>query len=264
MTAAILLALAFMLAVMACAFVFQRAAGNTGWVDVFWTFGTGAAGAAVALWPADGEPARRWLIAALVLVWSLRLGLHVALRVARNPEDARYADFRTKWGEHYQRNLFGLIMAQPPVSALICLSIALAARAPGPLGLRDAAGAMILVIAIAGEAIADRQLDAFKRAHQGRHAICDAGLWGWSRHPNYFFEWFGWLAYPVIGLDPARPLTWATLLAPTLMYLVLRYGTGVPPLEASMLKSRGGAFRAYQARVSAFFPLPPKSSGAAR
>jgi steroid 5-alpha reductase family enzyme len=259
MLAATLIVLAFMLAVMACAFFFQRAAGNTGWVDVFWTFGTGAAGAAIALWPADGGlPARRWLIAVLVLAWSLRLGLHVALRVAATSEDARYADFRKRWGARYERNLFGLVMAQPPVTALVCLSIALAARAPGPLGWRDATGVAVLVTAILGEALADRQLDAFKRANHGRHAICDQGLWGWSRHPNYFFEWLGWLAYPVIGLDPSRPLTWATLLAPALMYLVLRFGAGVPPLEASMLKSRGEAFRAYQARVSAFFPLPPK------
>src|SRR4051794_13898183 len=118
MLTATLLVLAFMLALMACAFFFQKAAGNTGWVDVFWTFGTGVAGAAIALWPTDGGlPARRWLIAALVLVWALRLGLHVALRVASTPEDARYSDFRAKWGDHYRRNLFGLIMAQPPVSA---------------------------------------------------------------------------------------------------------------------------------------------------
>jgi steroid 5-alpha reductase family enzyme len=261
MIAATLIVLAFMAAVMACAFVVQKAVNNTGWVDVFWTFGTGAAGAAMALWPADAAalPARRLLIAALVLAWSLRLGLHVALRVASSPEDARYADFRARWGDRYQRNLFALVMAQPPVSALICLSIGLAARAPGPLNARDAAGLLILVLAIAGEAVADRQLAAFKRAGHGRRAICDRGLWGWSRHPNYFFEWLGWLAYPVIGLDPARPLSWATLLAPLLMYLVLRFGTGVPPLEASMLRSRGEAFRRYQARVSAFFPLPPKA-----
>jgi steroid 5-alpha reductase family enzyme len=263
MALAVGMVLAFMLAVMACVWAAQKAVGNTGWVDVFWTFGTGLAGAAVAVWPADGLAARQWLIAVLVLVWSLRLGLYVALRVASTAEDPRYADFRARWGARYQRNLFGLVMAQPPVSALICLSVAVAARAPGPLGPRDAAGALILILAIAGEALADRQLVAFKRAHRGRQAICDEGLWGWSRHPNYFFEWLGWLAYPVIGLDPSRPLTWATLLAPILMYLVLRFGTGVPPLEASMLKSRGAAFRAYQARVSAFFPLPPKTGAAA-
>jgi steroid 5-alpha reductase family enzyme len=260
MAGLLLAVLAFMLAVMAAAFVFQRTVRNTGWVDVFWTFGTGAAGVAAALWtPAGGPPGpRHWLVAALVAAWSLRLGGYVALRVARGPEDARYQTFRETWGGDYDRNLACLLAAQPPVSALLCWAVALAAQSPGGLGFRDLLGVLILLAAIAGEGIADRQLSAFKRAGHGHGAICDSGLWGWSRHPNYFFEWLGWLAYPAIALDPSNPWTWASLAAPTAMFAVLRFGTGAPPLEASMLKSRGEAFRAYQARVSIFFPLPPK------
>jgi steroid 5-alpha reductase family enzyme len=151
-------------------------------------------------------------------------------------------------------------MAQPSVSALLCLAVALAAHAPGPLGVRDLSAVLIMAVAVGGESLADRQLTAFKTAPHAKGAICEDGLWGWSRHPNYFFEWLGWLAYPVIALAPSQPLSWATLIAPAIMFLVLRWGTGVPPLEASMLKSRGAAFRAYQGRVSAFFPLPPKPS----
>jgi steroid 5-alpha reductase family enzyme len=90
--------------------------------------------------------------------------------------------------------------------------------------------------------------------------VCDLGLWAWSRHPNYFFEWLGWFAYPAFAIDLSGryPWGWATLLAPVLMFLVLRFGTGVPPLEAHMLRSRGQAYRAYQARVAAFLPRPPK------
>jgi steroid 5-alpha reductase family enzyme len=78
--------------------------------------------------------------------------------------------------------------------------------------------ALILLIGIAGEALADAQLRNFRidPAHQGR--VCDVGLWRWSRHPNYFFEWFGWLAYPVIAISIEDPLYypwgWASLLAP--------------------------------------------------
>jgi steroid 5-alpha reductase family enzyme len=96
------------------------------------------------------------------------------------------------------------------------------------------------------------------KAKPNHGVINDTGLWSWSRHPNYFFEWFGWLAYPAIGFDPANIASWATWVAPALIYLILRHATGVPALEQSMLKSRGDAFRAYQARVSAFIPFPPK------
>ena len=109
-----------------------------------------------------------------------------------------------------------------------------------------------------GEAVADGQMKAFRASAGHKGQVMDRGLWSWSRHPNYFFQWLGWLAYPVIALDPARPLTWLSLAAPVVMYGVLRYVSGVPPLEAAMLKSRGERFRDYQARVSVFFPLPPR------
>ncbi len=86
------------------------------------------------------------------------------------------------------------------------------------------------------------------------------GLWAWSRHPNYFFQTLGWLAYPVIALVPPGS-SWLGLIAlsgPVLMYWLLVHVSGIPPLEREMLASRGDAFRAYQASTSAFFPLPPR------
>ncbi|MBL8551160.1 MAG: DUF1295 domain-containing protein [Hyphomonadaceae bacterium] len=248
-----------MLAVMLAAWALQRTLSNSGWVDVFWTFGTGAACAAMALWPAPAESAgRQWLAAALGIVWSLRLGLYIAARVARSAEDARYAHLKRTWGADYQRRLFGFVLAQAPATALMTLSVFVAAHAgAGELGARDALGALILAIAIAGEGLADEQMRRFK-ARDERGPIMEEGLWGWSRHPNYFFEWLGWLAYPAMAFDPGQPITWLTWIAPLLMYVILRHGTGVPALEGSMLRTRGDAFRDYQARVSVFFPRPPR------
>jgi steroid 5-alpha reductase family enzyme len=91
--------------------------------------------------------------------------------------------------------------------------------------------------------------------------VCDAGLWRWSRHPNYFFEWFGWLAYPLIGPSTDYPWGWATLSAPVFMYWILVHVTGIPPLEQQMLRSRGARYRDYQSRTSMFFPRPPQKGG---
>ena len=99
-------------------------------------------------------------------------------------------------------------------------------------------------------------MNAF-RAKGLKGGLMDQGLWAWSRHPNYFFQWLGWVAYPVIAVRPDRPLTWLSLTAPVVMFGLLRYVSGVPPLETAMLASRGEAFRDYQRRVSPFFPLPP-------
>jgi steroid 5-alpha reductase family enzyme len=258
----------FLLAVMSGAWLCQRAAGNVGWVDVFWTFGTGAAGVLLSLAPVSHPAgARQWLVAALAAVWSLRLGLYVAFRVAKAPdEDRRYQDLRRQWGAAFQRKLLPFVLLQAPVALLLALAIMLAARAPWPdLTACDALGVLILIVAIGGEALADEQMRRFKASNPPKDAINDRGLWAWSRHPNYFFEWFGWLAYPVILM--AHPAVYllgsAAWGAPVLMYLVLDRGTGVPPLEAQMLKSRGAAFRDYQARTSRFFLWPPRSNTAA-
>jgi steroid 5-alpha reductase family enzyme len=256
-----------LLAVMASAWLVQRLANNAGWIDVFWSFGTGAAAVWLALGPPPAPPGpRQWLVAGLAAVWSLRLGLYMALRVAGSrEEDRRYAELRRRWGAAFQGRLLPFVLVQAPVGLLLAAAVALAARAPWPAFTPfDALGAAILAAAILGEAVADEQMRRFKASSPPRAAIMDRGLWAWSRHPNYFFEWLGWLAYPVILMDQAAvyPLGWAAWGAPVLMYLVLDRGTGVPPLEAAMLQSRGDAFRAYQARTSRFFPRPPRKPSA--
>ena len=245
---------------MAAGWAFQAWRGNGGWTDVFWSFGMGGVGALAAL--RDGPlTARQILVAVLVALWSVRLGLHIRRRVMTTPEDARYAKFRTDWAPHFQRGMFWFLQQQAAGGALLLISVVAAAHNPAPgLTALDALGGAVLIIAILGEGFADGQLHAFARNPANRDKVCDVGLWRWSRHPNYFFEWLGWVAYPLIAIDLSGPYPWtvAALIAPAAMFVILRFVTGVPPLEAHMLASRGEAFRAYQARVSIFFPLPPR------
>ena len=250
---------------MGIAWVVQQRTGNSGWVDTIWTFAVGLTGAGSALWPVAGEMPnpRQWLVAALVAIWSLRLGVHIAIRTAAITDDPRYAAFAKEWGVHSARRMFVFLQNQGFGSIPLVFAIFVAARFPmSTLRLQDYVGALILFAGIAGEALADAQLKRFREQVANKGRVCDAGLWRWSRHPNYFFEWFGWLAYPVIALSVNYPLQypwgWATLLAPAFMYWILVYVTGIPPLEAQMLRSRGDRYRAYQSRTSAFFPMPPQ------
>ncbi len=259
-------------AIMAVAWICQRQAGNAGWVDVFWTAGMGVAGVILALAPIAGAPwptGRQYLIAALVAIWSLRLAIHLAIRVSNGPEDARYANFRKAWRPRFQARLFWFLQIQALAAILLAASVLLAARNPAPsIRIADWLGAAILAVAILGEGAADAQLRRFKSVAANRGRVCDIGLWGWSRHPNYFFEWFGWLAYPVMAIDPTGSYQWGWLAfsAPAFMYWLLVHVSGIPPLEEQMLRSRGGAYRVYQAATNAFFPLPRRRipSGAAK
>jgi steroid 5-alpha reductase family enzyme len=248
-------------ALMAFAFLVQQRTGNSGWVDTIWTFAVGLVGAASALWPVAGASAnaRQVLVAALVAIWSLRLGLHIAARTAHIADDPRYAAFAEKWGVNSARRMFIFLQNQAFGSIPLVFAIFVAAHVPtAGLGWRDYLCAAILFAGIAGEGISDAQLKSFRQNPANKGRVCDIGLWRWSRHPNYFFEWFCWLAYPVIALSLDDPWSFATLLAPAFMYWILVYVTGIPPLEEQMLRSRGERYRDYQARTSAFFPLPPK------
>jgi len=246
---------------MAGAWLVQQRTGNSGWVDTIWTFSVGFVGVSGALWPVAGASpnARQWLVAGLVAIWSLRLGVHIAVRTAGITDDPRYAAFASEWGADSPRRMFVFLQNQGLGSIPLVFAIFVAARFPGDaLGLQDYLGALILLAGIAGEALADAQLKSFRANPANKGQVCDIGLWRWSRHPNYFFEWFGWLAYPVIGLASGYPWGWASLLAPIFMYWILVHVTGIPPLEAQMLRSRGDRYRDYQSRTSRFFPLPPQ------
>ena len=249
-------------AIMALAWWLQYRTQNSGWADVSWSFGTGLTGLLLALWPVGGEGGisnRQMLVAVLVAIWSIRLGLYIHHRTKTGPEDARYAKLRETWGDHFQTQLFRFLQIQAVAAFPLILTMGVAAHQPAPgLRLSDGLGALALAVAILGEGIADDQLRRFKQDPANRGTVCDVGLWRWSRHPNYFFEWLGWLAYPLIALSTDYAWGWASLLGPALIYFLLVYVSGIPPLEEHMLASRGDLFRAYQKRTSPFFPLPPK------
>lgn len=246
---------------MTVAWAVQLRTGQSGWIDAIWSFSVGVVGAAAALVPMagqEGPTARQMLVAACVFAWSVRLGLHIARRTLRGGDDARYQALREEWGKNFVLRLFLFLQVQAAAALVLVISALVAARNTAPLGWGDALGLAILAVAVIGEAAADAQLARFARSSSAKGAVCESGLWRYSRHPNYFFEWLAWLSYPVIavGLPADNLYGLIALIGPALIYWLLVHVSGIPPLEAHMLKSRGAAFADYQRRVSAFFPGP--------
>ena len=240
--------------VMAIAWAVQRRTKNAGVVDVLWTLGLGGFGVLYAVL-ADGWAPRRVMVGALVGLWSLRLASHLARRVASEPEDGRYRDLRESIGAGIDRWLFFFFQAQALLAALLSYAYLIPAQAAHE-GWRvwDVVGASLLVVSLVGESVADRQLAAWRSDPAKRGKTCRAGLWAYSRHPNYFFEWIHWLAYPVISIG--LPYGWVVWFAPAVMYVFVVYVTGIPPTEAQSVRSRGDDYRQYQKDVNAFFPGP--------
>jgi steroid 5-alpha reductase family enzyme len=249
--------------IMAAAWYAQQKTGNSGWVDVTWSFGVGGVASVAAVLP-FGHNWPHWrqiAVAILAATWCLRLGLHIARRNRAATNDPRYRDLTAQWGSGARRRMFWFLQSQAGIGIILAISIIVAAHNLNPdLRIQDLIGLVTLTVAIVGEALADHQLRTFKRVNANRDAVCDIGLWRWSRHPNYFFEWLSWLAYPIIAVDFAGdyPFGWIALAAPLCMYWVLVHVSGIPPLEEHMLRSRGEMFRAYQKRTHLFFPFPLK------
>jgi steroid 5-alpha reductase family enzyme len=233
-----------------------RRLDNYGIVDVAWPYAFAPVALGYAL-GTDGAAGRRLALATMVGLWSLRLGTHLGRRVWRHhpEEDGRYRQLRRDWAENFSARMFGFFQLQALSVAGLALPFLLAMRNsaafPRPL---EIAGMILWCVALGGEALADRQLARFKR-HAPRGAVCDAGLWRYSRHPNYFFEWLVWVAFFVFA--SSSPWGWLGVIAPAAMLFLLLRVTGIPLTEEQAVRSKGEAYRRYQQRTYDFMPCRP-------
>lgn len=198
---------------------------------------------------------RKILILSLGALWSLRLGIFLAIRVgSHHPvEDSRYTKLRAKYEPHVGRRMFGFFQFQAVSVPILALPFFLSLQSKGEgFYFPEIAGALVVLLSLFGEAMADRQADRFKKDPANREKVCKVGLWRYSRHPNYFFEWGIWMGFGIMAL--ATPWGFLGLSSPLIMYLLLTKVTGIPPAEAQSLKKRGEEYRKYQRETNAFFP----------
>jgi steroid 5-alpha reductase family enzyme len=229
---------------------------NAGIVDVGWAC---AFTVVVAIFIIAGPaPASSWgPIAGVVVVWSLRLGAHLVERgAATGPEEGRYRDLRARWAANADRRFLIFFQAQALLVAVLAIAFVLPFAALPERDWLRVLGMIVAVTGLIGETIADYQLTEFKADPANRGRVCDVGLWGYSRHPNYFFEVLLWLGLAVYSL--AYPYGALALIAPAVILVSILRVTGIPATEAQAVRSRGDQYRAYQLRVSALIPWRPK------
>ena len=247
---------AAMALLMAAGWRWQRRHRNAGIVDVLWAGGLAFA-ALLAGATGSGSPTARLAAAVLGGSWSCRLAWHLWRRVRKEPEDGRYRHLRAHWQGH-QGKFFLFFQAQALLVLLFALPFVAVAAAPAD-GFSPwfAGGVALWVAGVLGESVADRQLARFRADPRHRGKTCREGLWRYSRHPNYFFEWLHWFAYP--ALAAGSPWAWAAWLGPVVMYVFLRWFSGVPFTEAQALRTRGEDYRDYQRRTPMLIPWFPRS-----
>ena len=232
------------------AWLIASARRNVGLVDVFWSLFFLAGTVVYALLTAARGPRALWVLA-LVLVWSLRLTIHLARRNWSAPEDYRYQLIRARnqpgftWKSLYL--VFGL---QVVLAWIISAPLLGALLGRQPFGALDLLGVLLSGFGIGYEGLADFQLQRFKAAAGNAGQVMDRGLWRYSRHPNYFGECCVWWGFYLLAASAGA---WWSLYSPLLMTILLLKVSGVALLEKDIAERRP-AYREYIARTNPFFP----------
>jgi steroid 5-alpha reductase family enzyme len=210
-------------------FVFALIRKDNSIIDIFW--GTGFI--VIALYSFIRNPEieiRRTIVTLLIILWGIRLSVHIYLRNHGKEEDFRYRKWRETWKWFILRSYLQIFMLQGLLMIIIASPVYfINFYSNGIPGIWDTLGLMIFGTGFLLEAFADYQLTAFKKDPSNHGKILTSGLWKYSRHPNYFGETLVWLGLCFYTLS--IPNGWMTLISPVVITLVLRYVSGVPMLE---------------------------------
>lgn len=194
------------------------------------------------------------LVLGLVMIWGFRLSYHIAQRIrATTMEDKRYVAMRSKWrsGNEDLAIYLRIYLTQGLLATIVSLPVLVIAVAPVAIPPPFlVVGLLLWLVGFSLEVLADRQLRRFIRnpAHKGQ--LMTAGLWRYSRHPNYFGELTQWWAIGLIGL--ALPLGWIGLIGPLLISYLIIFVSGVPPMEKAFAGRAG--WDEYRRRTSVLIP----------
>lgn len=249
------------LAVIYMVFIWCLAKEINNWsvVDVFWAYGFALFCIKHLIFHYSQLSGANLILIGLTIAWSIRLGTHLAKRIFGDlsHEDGRYVHFREIWKNDLNYKMFEFYMIQALALALLCLPVISSfLHTDKDISVVQWVGAGLTVLGFLGEFIADSQLRRFKKTSTSRN-VCDVGLWAWSRHPNYFCEWLIWVGFALLSYNPTYYGIPGFICAGIMFYLLTRV-SGIPLTEEHLLRSRGEAYRDYQARVPAFWPKIPK------
>lgn len=226
---------------------------NAGIVDIGWSLSF-----VITVWAyfllGYGYAPKKWAVALMVTTWGCRLAWSLYQRYIMSEEDSRYQILRQKWGEADEAfKFFMLFILQGVLVVVLSLPFLLVcAFADNNWQGVEVTGMILWLTGVAGEATADQQLFQFKQSSANKDKVCQEGLWYYSRHPNYFFEFIVWAGYFFFALG--TPGGWLAIIAPGIMLCLLTKVSGIPLAEAQALKTKGVAYEEYQKTTSAFIP----------
>ena len=240
-------------------FGFSRAHHNSSFYDAYWSVVPPAL--AIYWWAAGGlgiDDVRAWLVTTVVMVWAVRLTANWLYSwPGLEHEDWRYPLLRGRAGRwSLLADLFGIHLFPTLQVFLGMLPVYVAVtRAGRDVGWLDGVALVIGLGAVALELVADTQMHRFVRGRQPGQ-VMDQGLWGWSRHPNYFGELSFWFALALFGVATVPGDAW-WLFVGVLAMLAMFLGASIPMMEERSLERRP-SYQGVIDRVPRLVPRPPR------
>jgi steroid 5-alpha reductase family enzyme len=206
----------------------------------------------------SGAPGiRSWLVAALVVIWTVRLGSFLFKRVLQSGKDGRFDEIKTSFLSFLMTwTLQGLWVSFTLAAALVIIT----SQDQSPLDAFAVMGFLIWALGFGFEVVADMQKNDFRLDPANKGKFIHSGLWSWSRHPNYFGEILLWIGVAIVALPVMRGFQWVGLISPIFVYLLITRVSGVPLLEKRADEKWGGQseYEEYKSSTSILIPLPPK------
>jgi steroid 5-alpha reductase family enzyme len=205
---------------------------------------------------------RSGILAAMVVVWAVRLGTFLAVRIHRAGSDDRFDEIKTSPLRFLRVWIVqGLWVSVTAAAAWI--AIGTTAEARKPIEWIAIVGIAIWVVGLVIEVVADVQKTRFRADPANAGRFIDTGLWSRSRHPNYFGEILLWIGVMVVAAPVLQGWQWVALLSPVLVTLLLTRVSGIPLLEAKAEKRWGNDddYRAYVKRTPTLVPRLSSPAG---
>lgn len=198
--------------------------------------------------------ARAWVLAAMVVLWGVRLAGFLVWRVHRFGGDDRFDDIKPRALRFFLAwTLQGLWVAATASAAWIAIT----SEHRTGFGWVSWLGLALWAFGMVFETVADVQKTRFKLDSQNQGRFISSGLWSVSRHPNYFGEITLWVGVFLTAAPALVGWQWAALLSPVVVTLLLTKVSGVPMLEKKAEKKWGDdpAYRDYVENTPILIPL---------
>ena len=211
----------------------------------------------VALLLSDDLDARAVIVAAMVVIWALRLGSFLFRRVRRDGRDGRFDAIKVDPLRFFMTWTLQGLWVLLTIAAALAIITSIERRSIGWLAVT---GIVIWIAGFTFEVVADQQKSAFKRDPANAGKFISSGLWAWSRHPNYFGEIALWTGIAIMAIPLLSGWRWVVLISPVFVTLLLTRVSGIPMLEARAEKRWGDdeSFQAYTRDTSVLIPRPPR------